>query len=139
MIIALESEPKQEEISSIGRRLLKFNESKIYPENYERVFISVRTEDKNLVGGLIGAIFWNVIHVEVIWTDETFRNKGIASELLRKAEAYAITKDCYLALLDTFDFQAPDFYRKRGYEQVGQIDNYPKGHVKYYFKKELSK
>lgn len=137
MVITLEHNPNQEDISMIGSRLRVFNELRVRPENYERVFISVRLEDNTLIGGLIGAIFWDVIHIEVIWTDEPFRNRGIASNLLQKAEVYAITKKCYLTLLDTFDFQAPEFYKKRGYKQVGRIENYPKGHTKYYFEKEL--
>ena len=42
-----------------------------------------------------------------------------------------------LAHLDTFDFQAKDFYLKHGYEVFGILDDCPKGHKRYYMKKVL--
>ena len=39
--------------------------------------------------------------------------------------------------LDTFDFQAKDFYLKHGYEVFGVLDDCPKGHKRYYMKKVL--
>ena len=44
---------------------------------------------------------------------------------------------CYMAQLDTFDFQAPGFYEKQGYEIFGTLTNAPKGHTHYYMKKTL--
>lgn len=39
---------------------------------------------------------------------------------------------CYLAHLDTFDFQANNFYLKLEYEVFGELENYPPGHKRYY-------
>jgi len=41
------------------------------------------------------------------------------------------------AHLDTFSFQAPDFYQQRGYQVFGQLDDFPPGHRRYYLTKEL--
>jgi hypothetical protein len=40
--------------------------------------------------------------------------------------------------LDTFDFQAPEFYRQHGYVEFGHIDDYPPGHKRYFFQKRLA-
>jgi len=40
-------------------------------------------------------------------------------------------------ILDTFDFQAKDFYTKQGYEVFGILDNCPEGHKRYYMKKNI--
>ena len=39
--------------------------------------------------------------------------------------------------LDTFDFQAPEFYKKLGFSQFGEIVDYPPGHSRHYFQKRL--
>ena len=44
-------------------------------------------------------------------------------------------KGCHLIHLDTFDFQAKDFYIKHGYEVFGVLDECPKKHKRYYLKK----
>jgi hypothetical protein len=45
--------------------------------------------------------------------------------------------DNSLAHLDTFDFQAKDFYLKYGYEIFGILDDCLKGLKRYYLKKAL--
>jgi len=42
-----------------------------------------------------------------------------------------------LAHLDTFDFQAKDFYIKNSYKIFGVLENCPAGHKRYYFSKSL--
>ena len=39
--------------------------------------------------------------------------------------------------VDTFDFQAPEFYLKHGYKQVFELSEYPKTGKRHYYKKEL--
>lgn len=42
-----------------------------------------------------------------------------------------------IAIVDTFDFQAEEFYIKNGYDVIGEIKNFPKGHRRIYFSKVL--
>jgi ribosomal protein S18 acetylase RimI-like enzyme len=53
------------------------------------------------------------------------------------AEDLARERGCVGVWLDTFDFQAPEFYRKHGYEQFGRLDDYPPGHQRLFFQKRL--
>jgi GNAT superfamily N-acetyltransferase len=91
-----------------------------------------------LIGG-IQAYFvnWGILHIELVYVYDEFRKKGIASELLQHVEAIAKAYGCYLSQLDTFDFQAKDFYLKHDYTIFGVLENAPKGHCRYYMKKEL--
>ena len=41
--------------------------------------------------------------------------------------------------LDTFDFQARDFYEKNGFQIFGAIEDYPVGHKRYYLVKKLGR
>jgi hypothetical protein len=43
------------------------------------------------------------------------------------------------AYVDTFDYQAPDFYRKVGFEVSGRLDNWDShGHAKIFLTKQLA-
>jgi hypothetical protein len=57
--------------------------------------------------------------------------------LLNKVEEKAKQLGATLSHLDTFDFQAKDFYLKHGYEVFGVLDDCPKDHKRYYMKKVL--
>ena len=39
--------------------------------------------------------------------------------------------------LDTFDFQAKEFYKKQGYVVFGKLDDCPENHCRYFMKKLL--
>ena len=58
-------------------------------------------------------------------------------ELIKKVEEIAKQKGCGLIHLDSFDWQAKDFYLKHGYEVFGILDDCPPGHKRYYMKKIL--
>jgi hypothetical protein len=39
--------------------------------------------------------------------------------------------------LDTFSFQAPDFYQRHGYQVFGELADFPPGHRRCFFAKQL--
>jgi hypothetical protein len=39
--------------------------------------------------------------------------------------------------VDTWDFQAEEFYLKNGYERIGELKNYWHGHSKIFLRKKL--
>lgn len=62
---------------------------------------------------------------------------GYGSILLNTVENEAKAMGGYLSILDTFDFQAKDFYLKHGYQIYAELDNYPPGHKSFSMKKSL--
>lgn len=57
---------------------------------------------------------------------------------MEKVEKEAEVLGAGMAQTDTFDFQAKDFYLKRGYEIFGELENSPRpGHKRFYLKKTL--
>lgn len=80
---------------------------------------------------------WNVIYIDALWIDKSYRKCGIGEKLLLEIENIAKEENCYLIHLDTFDFQAKDFYLKHRYEIFGVLDECPKNHKRYFLKKYL--
>jgi hypothetical protein len=62
----------------------------------------------------------------------TGARSGYWLELMTMAEDLAREKRCMGIWLDTFDFQAPEFYKKLGFSQFGEIVDYPPGHSRHF-------
>ncbi len=57
--------------------------------------------------------------------------------MLNEAETIAKDMGSKLVHLDTFDFQAKDFYLKQGYNVFGKLEDCPESHVRYFMSKIL--
>jgi hypothetical protein len=57
--------------------------------------------------------------------------------LLQAAESEALRRGCTCALLDSYSFQAPDFYKKLGYQEFGLLEDFPAGHRLHFLWKQL--
>lgn len=90
-----------------------------------------------LAGGLVGHTWTTWLHVTYLWVDEPHRGAGLGSRLLSEAEHLATTRGCQSSRLETWDFQAPEFYKKLGYEVVCAIPDYPPGITEYTLTKRL--
>jgi len=77
------------------------------------------------------------VFVRWLWVAEPFRNKGIGSRLLERAEALARESGCRGVYLDTFTFQAPKFYERHGYREFGRLDDFPSGHSRIWLAKRF--
>jgi ribosomal protein S18 acetylase RimI-like enzyme len=97
----------------------------------------LRNDDGEIVGGITGTIVWYHLHIDYLWVDDSLRGEGYGKKLLNHMENTAREHKCRLILLDTFSFQAPDFYQKLGYKVVGIAEDHPKGYNLYYLEKKL--
>ena len=122
-------------------RLVEYNLSKVPAEQdvwFDILDKKITEDNGNIIAGCVARMYcWNVAYVDTLWVDETYRGKGLGAKLLEEVEITAKEKGCYLIHLDTFDFQAKEFYEKQGYEVFGVLDNCPTEHCRYYLKKNL--
>lgn len=99
----------------------------------------IKDENGNEIAGILAGMgYWNGLEIKILWVDETYRNEGLGSKLLKYTETMAKAKGATISMLDTFDFQAEAFYIKNGYEVVGEIKNFPNGHKRIYLSKKLT-
>ena len=121
----------------IGEGLGGFNRSKIGPAGFEPLVIQLRDSAGELRGGLQATSGWGWLFVDRLWVDEKIRDQGLGGRLMKRAEAEAKRRRCIGVELVTFGFQAPEFYKKLGYQVVGRVDDYVKGHARYWMNKRL--
>ena len=93
--------------------------------------------DGAFIGGLTGQTFMGWLAVDGLWVAADHRRRGHASTLLARAEEEARGRGATDCVLDTFSFQAPDFYRKLGYREFARLDGFPAGHCRHYRTKSL--
>ncbi|MBE5991290.1 GNAT family N-acetyltransferase [Lacrimispora sp.] len=117
--------------------LLEYNLERIEDKNPRDLGIYLPDETGRKIAGLIGSTHGNWLFVKYLWVSKELRGKQIGSEILKQAEETAKERGCKYSFLDTFSFQAPQFYKKHGYREVFTLENYPVTGKRYYFTKSL--
>ena len=141
MKIELTQNPAKEDAKTISDGLVRFNHETIpdldYPDATINFSIFTRDDEGQVVAGLRASCYWNILHIELVWVSEEARGKNIGSQMVEKAEAFAIEKGSERVLLDTTTWQARPFYEKLGYEVFGTLPDHPKGHALHFMTKKL--
>ena len=135
--ISIEDNPKPQCVEFIDQQLYEFNVSKIGNYQYEPLVLFLRDANQNIAGGFDGFIGLGWLHVGTLWIAEHLRGCGYGRAILTAAEEEAIRKGCSYAYVFTYSFQAPEFYRKAGYEIFGVLDEFPPSHRRFFLKKKL--
>ncbi len=60
-----------------------------------------------------------VVEFNWLFVNKNYRNNGLASELLKKGENWALEKKYHYIMFHTENIGLVEFYKKRGYEHVG--------------------
>ena len=128
-----ESQKAQE----IGNLIRSYNRSKRETAESEPLNLYVEDEHGQLLAGLVAETFGNWLEIEYLFVKEEFRGQGIGSQLLQQAESEAKKKNCRYAFVNTYQFQAPTFYQKQGYEEVFTLTDYPYTGQRHYYQKDL--
>ena len=127
--IGIESQPDENDRRLINEGLDTFNAAKAGSDNAQDLWAMARRNNGHLLGGLKGRTFYKWLFDEWLWVSADVRGYGVGAELLATAEDAARERQCIGAYVDTFSFQAPDFYRRNGYEEFGRIAELPPGHA----------
>lgn len=129
--------PSDEDEAFVVSQTRAFNEE--FTKNDVRPLCAfARAADGSIIGGLTGKTYWNYLDVAFLWVDEAHRGAGVGRDLTLAAEAEAKRRGCKHSLLDTFSFQALDFYRRLGYEEFGRLPGFSGHHVRHYMTKDLA-
>jgi len=121
----------------IGGGINDFNNQQVGDDHAKNLCFVIKNEKDEILGGVIGTTYWDWLSVELMWIREDLRGQGLGQRLLQMAEDVGRKRGAKQALLDTFSFQAPGFYKKNGYKVFGQLDDFPQGHQRYFMTKAL--
>jgi GNAT superfamily N-acetyltransferase len=130
----------KKDIKFIDDRLVEYNQLKM-PTDQKPLIIDwnfcIKNDEGKVLAGIVSCMYWYDLFIELLWVDKSLQGRGLGSKLLNHVITLAKEKGCGVVHLDTFDAQAPDFYKKHGFEIFGVLDNPESGHKRYFMKKEL--
>ncbi|MBT3260952.1 GNAT family N-acetyltransferase [bacterium] len=106
--------------------------------NYKSFSFLIRDNNEKLIGGIVARAIYKEIHVEDLWVDEKYRGQGYGKQLLDKVWEKFSNQGYDNLNLDTYRFQAPDFYQKYGFKLDFIRKNKTNSKLdKYFFVKEF--
>lgn len=99
--------------------------------------IFLKNDSGKVFGGIQAFRDTESVYIDAMWVEESLQKQGYGTKLLGAVEQEAIKNGCIFSLVDTWDFQAEEFYLKNGYERIGEIKNYWHGHSKIFLRKNI--
>jgi len=130
-------DPEESAWGIIGRGVGTFNKQQAGENDFQRLCYVLNSPEKEIMGGVLAELYWKWLFIDLLWVKEELRGQGYGHELLTKVETEARNRGARNAYLDTFSFQAPEFYAKHGYHQFGELQDFPKGHQRLFLTKLL--
>lgn len=113
--------PDDEQIEAVVSIIGEAAERQRPGANYRSYGFLLKDETGTIIGGLTGYALYEWMFVQYLSVAEQARGRGLGG-----------------MWLETFDFQAPDFYRKVGFVEFGAIENHPSGSRRIFFQKRFS-
>jgi GNAT superfamily N-acetyltransferase len=136
LVIQAHEAPSPDDIRRLVDHLVAFNRERVGASDHRPLAVFIHDAGE-LVGGACGYTHWKWLFVSHLWLAEPLRGNGWGRRLMREIEALAARRGCRAAHLDTFSFQALEFYEKLGYRRFGTLPDYPLGESRYFLWKKL--
>ena len=133
----MNNNPSKREMDFVRDSLMQFNNTCVGKDGHTPLNLVEYDADGNIIAGILGGTYWGWMYVDILWVHESHRGKGIGTKLLLEAEKEAVRRGCHHVHLDTMSWQAPEFYKKHGYEVIGILPDIPSGNQKYLLMKAL--
>jgi GNAT superfamily N-acetyltransferase len=130
-------EPALEDIQFLEDRLTEFNARATGITDAASLAIVVRDHERRIIAGICGYTWGGTCEVRQFWVDESRRRHGLGTRMLAAVECEARHRGCRQIVLMTFTFQAPDFYRRHGFDVVAALGDHPQGHANLLMRKPL--
>jgi ribosomal protein S18 acetylase RimI-like enzyme len=131
-------EPSSADIEFLEDRLYEFNADTTGIDDGRLLGVFLRDKSRTIVAGAAGHTWGETCELRQVWVAPSLRGRGLGRRLMAEAEAEAVRRGCRQLVLMTHSFQAPEFYRKLGFEVVFELPEYPRGFSHLMLRKRLS-
>ncbi len=129
--------PTEADYQAILTPLRVYNQTTAGLADPEKLALLIKDEAGQAIGGLDASVFGQWLFIEMLIVPEVARGQGLGTRLMNMAEEIARQRGCVGLWLDTFSFQALDFYLRLGFSVFGELPEHPPGHQRYFMKKRL--
>ena len=131
----LSERPNEKDVQMLRQHLRDFNVTRANSQEGYGIAIFLRDDKDQIVAGISGWLWGECLEIDYLWVQETIRAQGIGKRLVLALEEAAVVRGCHQITLETFSFQAPEFYQKLGYSVFGVIEGFGNRYRKFYMQK----
>jgi GNAT superfamily N-acetyltransferase len=135
--LTVSDDPAAEDVQFLEDHITEHNLVRTDRRDYQPLGVFMRDEAQQVVAGLSGFTWADWLEVKLVWVREDLRGQGIGRRLVQAAEANARARGCRYVWLDSYSFQAPEFYERLGYHAFGTLEDYPAPHRRVFLTKAL--
>lgn len=96
---------------------IAYEESKGISYNYKKFNFTLKSNAEKVIAGLQAYTVYAEVYIDDLWVKESFRGQGYSRKLLSLLESHFEGKGFNNMNLVTSAFQAPDFYKKCGFQE----------------------
>jgi GNAT superfamily N-acetyltransferase len=136
--LSIETAPASADVQFLEDRLYEYNAQQTGVDDGQWLAIFLRDVLGTTQAGLKGWTWCGSCYIQTIWVHPDLRGHDIGTQLLQAAEQEARIRGCQQIVLDSYSFQAPEFYQKHGYEVFAILEDHPYQHRNYYLRKRLT-
>jgi GNAT superfamily N-acetyltransferase len=136
--LILDANPSFEDGEFLEEQLYHYNVEQTGYDDGNLLSIWIHNDANERLAGLHGWTWGGSCYIRDLWVHPDLRGQGYGTQLLQAAEQAARTRGCHHVVLESYSFQAPEFYQQHGYEVFAVLDDHPRGHRNYYLRKRLT-
>lgn len=127
MALVVSDNPNPADVQALDDAIYAFNVARTAFSDGRWLSIFLKDQAGAMYAGLSGHTWGGACEIKLLWIAEARRGQGLGSQMLAAAEDEARARGCAIVTLSSHSFQAPGFYKARGYQEVGRVEGYPRG------------
>jgi GNAT superfamily N-acetyltransferase len=136
--LQLTDAPSDEALRVIEEGLDDYNAERAGYRDWRPLAIIAREPgSERIAGGLLGRTSLGLFFINLVFLPKELRSGGLGTTILSMAEEEAARRGCHSAVLYTISFQAPGFYERHGWREMGRIPCDPAGTFRIFMTKAL--
>jgi GNAT superfamily N-acetyltransferase len=138
--ITFSAAPSEEDLQALQDGIEAFTEAHIGEDNRRELTFFIKDDRGIVLGGVKGSYGnYGWLWIDILWVSEELRGKGYGTKLMTRIENEAAKNGCTNAYLNSFSFQAVEFYKKIGYTVFGEMKDFPAGYSVSSLSKKLNR
>lgn len=98
---------------------------------------TVKDNAENIAAGVTAETKGLWLYIQYLWVSEGLRGQGLGRMLLEKAMEEGYKRGCRKAYLETYSWEAPDFYKKLGFEISDKLEGIYGQYDFFYFQRPI--
>ena len=136
--ISFESNPSQKDLQVLDDGIIEYAAQQKGQDPIELFSFFIRDKNNKIMGGCGGEMMYGHLYIGHLWIAASLRGQGYGRALMKAVEELALKNKCNFMAVNTFDWEALDFYKRFGFFVEFERHGFLHNSVFYYLRKNIS-